>query len=187
MSDTAFRAIETKRLVIRRFRPDDAPRFSAYRSIPDVARYQSWEPPYSLDEASVFVAEMMACHPDTEGEWHQFAVTRRDSTDLIGDVALHVIEGDAGTVEIGYSFDPAHGGHGLASEAVAAMVDYCLKSRGKNEVMAWTDTRNPRSIALLERLGFQCDTASRQRTLFKNEWCDEDRYVMTATTWAERS
>jgi len=39
---------ETDRLVIRRFRPEDAPAFAAYRSDPDVARYQSWTPPLSL-------------------------------------------------------------------------------------------------------------------------------------------
>jgi RimJ/RimL family protein N-acetyltransferase len=89
--------------------------------------------------------------------------------------------------EIGYSLSPAHRGQGLASEAVAALVGYALDQRGKDEVMAWTDTRNDASIALLQRLGFLLDPASRQRTLFKGAWCDEDRYVMTAQTWSQFS
>ena len=87
---------------------------------------------------------------------------------------------------IGYTLAPAHAGHGFASEAVAAIVDYVFRQRGKHEVMAWTDTRNTSSVALLKRLGFVCDAASRQRTLFKGAWCDEDRYVMTSGNWIAR-
>ena len=187
MADTGFNQIETDRLVIRRFVPGDAAAFSAYRSIPDVARYQSWEAPYSLAEARAFMAEMAACDPDTEGEWFQFAVALRDQPGLIGDVAVLVPDGDPGSVEIGYSLDPAFGGRGYAGEAVAAIVTYCFEARGKSEVMAWTDTRNLPSIALLERLGFTRDPASRQHTMFKGAWCDEDRYVMTAEDWAART
>ncbi|MEM7121970.1 MAG: GNAT family protein [Pseudomonadota bacterium] len=186
MPDTGFNQIETERLVIRRFARGDAARFCTYRSIPDVALYQSWEAPYSLAEAEAFTDEMAVCHPDTEGEWFQFAVERHAEPGLIGDVAVLVPDGDPGSVEIGYSLNPTFGGHGYASEAVAAITTYCLEARGKNEVMAWTDIRNRPSIALLERLGFKRDPASRQHTMFKGAWCDEDRYVMTSQDWAAR-
>ena len=187
MPDEAFSEIATDRLVLRRFRTEDADDFSAYRSEPDVARYQSWETPFELSEAQEFIQEMLDAHPDTEGDWFQFASALRDTGQVIGDVAMLVLDGDPGSVEIGYALAPAQAGRGYASEAVAAIVDYAITRRGKQEVMAWTDTRNTRSIALLERLGFTRDTASRQRTLFKGEWCDEDRYVMTAADWALRS
>ena len=186
MADQTFTVIETERLVLRRFRKDDAVAFSTYRSAPEVARYQSWETPFPLASAQEFVAGMLACHPDIEGEWFQFAVALRGSGGLIGDVAMHVLDGDPGSVEIGYTLAPAHAGHGFASEAVAAIVDYVFRQRGKHEVMAWTDTRNTSSVALLKRLGFVCDAASRQRTLFKGAWCDEDRYVMTSGNWIAR-
>jgi RimJ/RimL family protein N-acetyltransferase len=187
MADEAFTAIDTERMVLRRFRAGDAAALSAYRSDPEVARYQSWKAPYPLVAARKFIADMLASHPDIEGEWFQFAAILRGSGDLIGDVALHVLEGDPGSVEIGYSLAPVHRGRGYASEAVAAIVNYALDQRGKDEVMAWTDTRNEASIALLKRLGFVLDPASRQRTLFKGEWCDEDRYVMTADAWRQLS
>jgi RimJ/RimL family protein N-acetyltransferase len=46
--DTAFDRLLTPRLVLRRFSAADADRFAAYRSVPDVARYQSWDAPYPL-------------------------------------------------------------------------------------------------------------------------------------------
>ena len=41
--------LETSRLVLRRFAPGDEAAFAAYRSDPEVARYQSWEAPFSLE------------------------------------------------------------------------------------------------------------------------------------------
>ena len=48
--------IATERLVLRRFRSSDAETLAAYRSDPDVARYQSWTPPVTLDQARAIVA-----------------------------------------------------------------------------------------------------------------------------------
>jgi RimJ/RimL family protein N-acetyltransferase len=45
MGDAAFTALTTQRLVLRRFGPEDLDAFVAYRSDPEVARYQSWEAP----------------------------------------------------------------------------------------------------------------------------------------------
>jgi RimJ/RimL family protein N-acetyltransferase len=43
--------ITTERLALRRFRAADAEALAAYRSDPDVARYQSWTPPVTIERA----------------------------------------------------------------------------------------------------------------------------------------
>jgi aminoglycoside 6'-N-acetyltransferase len=48
--------LESARLIVRRFRPGDAAALAAYRSDPDVARYQSWTPPLSADAAAELVS-----------------------------------------------------------------------------------------------------------------------------------
>jgi RimJ/RimL family protein N-acetyltransferase len=45
--------IVTPRLVLRPFRADDLAAFVAYRSHPDVARYQSWDTSYSMPDAAM--------------------------------------------------------------------------------------------------------------------------------------
>ena len=54
-ADPDFTELRTDRLVIRRFRPEDIDAFAAYRSDPDVARYQSWEA-FTRAQAETFVA-----------------------------------------------------------------------------------------------------------------------------------
>jgi hypothetical protein len=77
MGDATFTALTTERLVSRRFRPEDLDAFVAYRSDPEVARYQSWEAPYPAGQARRFLEELEAIDPDTPGEWFQFAVALR--------------------------------------------------------------------------------------------------------------
>ena len=67
--------IGTERLVLRRFRVSDAETLAAYRSDPDVARYQSWTAPVSLEQARALVATLAAGDPDQPG-WFQYAVER---------------------------------------------------------------------------------------------------------------
>ena len=84
MADAAFTSLTSERLLLRRFRPDDLDAFVAYRSDPQVARYQSWEVPYQLGQARQFLEELQVIHPDTPGEWFQFAVALRGTDRLIG-------------------------------------------------------------------------------------------------------
>ena len=43
--DGKMRNLETRRLILRPFQDTDIEPFAAYRSDPEVARYQSWETP----------------------------------------------------------------------------------------------------------------------------------------------
>jgi len=53
---TAFnRIFTTERLLLRPFQIDDLGTFVAYRSDVEVARYQSWEPTYSMADAESFL------------------------------------------------------------------------------------------------------------------------------------
>jgi aminoglycoside 6'-N-acetyltransferase len=88
-TDPGFIDLRTDRLVIRRFRPEDADAFAAYRADPEVARYQSWDS-YTRAMAETFVAETAALHPGMPGEWFQFGVADPSTDALLGDVALRV-------------------------------------------------------------------------------------------------
>jgi RimJ/RimL family protein N-acetyltransferase len=118
MGDAAFTALSTERLVLRRFRPEDLNAFVAYRSDPETARYQSWEAPYRPSQARQFLHELEAIHPDTPGEWFQFAVALRHTDRLIGDCGAHVQAEDSRQAEIGFTLAPQYQGHGYATEAV---------------------------------------------------------------------
>jgi len=69
--DVGFAALVTDRLTIRRFEVTDALAFAAYRSVPEIARYQSWDVPFGEEQARRFVTAQATSHPDTSDEWFQ--------------------------------------------------------------------------------------------------------------------
>jgi RimJ/RimL family protein N-acetyltransferase len=172
-ADPDFTELRTARLVIRRFRPEDVEAFAAYRSDPDVARYQSWEA-FTRARAQTFVAEITSLDPGMPGEWFQFAVADAVNDALLGDTALCVDADDPSRAELGFTFAPAHQGKGYATEAARATIDYAFARMGVDIVIAFTDSRNDRSIALLERLGMTY--LSSERVHVKGEWCTDHTY-----------
>ena len=153
-ADHPFIELRTQRLVLRRFRPTDAPAFQAYRADPDVARYQSWDTTYSLDDAEAFMTTIAQASPGDPGEWFQFAVTSASTGLLIGDVGLRTDANDSRPLELGITLSAEHQGNGYATEMAASVVAYAFETLAATTVRAITDTRNQPSIRLLERLGF---------------------------------
>ena len=93
--------ILTQRLCLRAFRADDLPAFVAYRSEPEVARYQSWDTSYSMVDAGRFLASQRDAELGTPGEWVQLAAVGRRSGTLCGDCAVRVVTDQPATAEVG--------------------------------------------------------------------------------------
>ncbi|CCH28752.1 GNAT family protein [Actinosynnema sp. NPDC047251] len=169
----------TKRLVLRGFRPEDAPAFAAYRSDPAVARYQSWEPPFALAAAEEFVREMELLDPAEPG-WFQYAVEA--GGELVGDVGVNLHD-NRRQADIGYTIATAHQGNGYATEAVGRVVEHLFVKCGLHKISAECDARNEPSAKLLARLGFRLEGRLVEHTLIKDEWTDDLLFGLLAREW----
>ena len=84
---------------------------------------------------------------------------------LAGAVSLHITPYSR-SGEIGYWIDGGHEGRGLASRAVAAVLDHAFGALGIERVALHTDPANQRSRALARRLGFVEEGLLRQGLAF---------------------
>lgn len=183
MPDEGFTELAGPRVALRRFQRSDVAAFVAYRSSAEVARYQSWDAPYPREDGERFVQEMMRQHPDTAGQWFQFAVALRATGELIGDCAAKPHADDPRQCDIGFTIAPAHQGHGYATEAARLLAGYLFTARGKHRIAAWCDPRNAASAAVLERLGMRREGHLRQSTWAKGEWTDDLLYAILRDEW----
>jgi RimJ/RimL family protein N-acetyltransferase len=173
--------IATDRLLLRRFRAADAETLAAYRSDPDVARYQSWTAPVSVEEARAVVASLGKGDPGLPG-WFQYAIERAADKAHIGDVGVDLKE-NRRQAEIGFTLAPAYQGKGFAGEAVRALLDHLFRVQGLHKVSAECDARNTASARLLERVGFAREGRLRSHTWIKGEWTDDLLYGVLAEEW----
>jgi RimJ/RimL family protein N-acetyltransferase len=176
--------LATERLRLRRFRAADADTLAAYRSDPEVARYQSWDAPFPLERARRLVAVLAAGEPDRPG-WFQYAVERAADRAHIGDVGVNLHENRM-QAEIGFTVARPYQGQGYAAEAVRAVVGRLFAVRGLHKVSAECDARNVRSARLLERVGFTCEGRLREHTRAKGEWTDDLWFGVLAREWPTR-
>ena len=163
--------LSTERLELRRFRPEDAAAFAAYRSDPEIARFQSWEVPYPQERAAALIAEFGTDDPTAPG-WFQYAIELRSEQALIGDIGVN-LDDNLMQAEIGFTLAAAYQGRGYALEAVRAILDHLFTERGLRRVAAECDARNVRSATLLERAGFRPEGRRLSSTYLKGEWTDD--------------
>lgn len=181
--DKSFTELTSGRLVLRRFQPADLDAFVAYRSVPEVARYQGWDAPFPRDKGEQLIAEMASQHPGTPGEWFQFAVELRVTGTLIGDCGCCADADMPRSAEIGFTIAPAHQGHGYGTEAVQTLLGYLFGKLDLHRVSAGCDARNTASAALMERAGLRREGHQIESYWSKGEWTDELRYAILAREW----
>jgi aminoglycoside 6'-N-acetyltransferase len=178
-----MRTIVTERLLLRRLAAEDVPAFAAYRSDPEVARYQSWDTSYSTADGERLVAAQQDVDFGDPGPWVQVAAVDRATGALRGDCAVRVATDQPRTAEVGVTFAPASQGTGLATEALRAVVARLFDDHDIHRVYAETDDRNLPVHRLLERLGCRCEARLVEADWFKGEWTTLRVYAILRREW----
>lgn len=179
--------ILTERLRLRPFNAGDLPAFVAYRQVPEVARYQSWDTGYSMADAAGFLAAQQGVELGEPGAWVQLAAVERASGELSGDCAVRVVGTPPRTAEVGVTFAPQHQGRGLAQEALAAVMARLFEQHAIHRIYAETDDRNTAVHLLLGRLGFRCEARLLESDWFKGEWSTLRIHAVLRREWEARA
>ena len=170
--------IITQRLNIAPLTMTDLEAFVRYRQDPQVARFQSWEPTYSLAQGAALIqSQPVQGFPETD-EWLQIGIRLISSGELVGDLSLHTLE-QAGHFELGFTLAREHQGKGYAQEAAGALLEKLFSEQGALFVSADTDSRNIPSQALLTKLGFVKRPEKGWVEEFKGETVTVERYELS--------
>jgi RimJ/RimL family protein N-acetyltransferase len=179
--------LTTARLTIRPATPADAATVYEFRRLPEVHEWLTAAP----TTAAAFGAEF------SEGDrLSRTLVMERDGR-IVGDLMVRiedpwaqaeVAEQAKGTqAELGWVLDPAAAGQGLATEAVAALVDVCFGPLGLRRVVAHCFADNTASWRLMERLGMRREVHTKAESLHRSRgWLDGMSYALLADEWREQ-
>ena len=162
--------LETSRLVLRPLKMKDAKDIFAYASDPDVARYVLWEPHKTVADTRNYIRYIRALyHRGLPASW---AVTLRESGQVIGTIGFMWYSDVNSAAEIGYSFSKAHWNKGYATEALRTVMDSVFRTLPVNRLEAQHDVRNPASGRVMEKCGMRKEGVLRQRIKNKGEFVD---------------
>ena len=178
--------IETPRLILRRYRESDIPHVVAYSSHPSIARVVNWRSPEGMiTPASVgsYIQSQSAIQPG-DSQWLDLAVALKPDDEVIGSVGIICRDHRQG--ETGWVLSTRHQGHGLATEAAAAMLEYGFTQLDLHRIFAATTSWNERSWRLMERLGMRREACFRESECVNGEWRDGLIYAILRREWVQR-
>lgn len=182
------RVLRTERLVLRPATVDDTDATWTFRQLEEV---NEW---------------LTGCPSDPAGYRDLFAEPRRLATTVvvelghepgapvIGDFMLRredawaqldVADRARGAqAELGWVLDPAHGGHGYATEAVRELLRHCFEYLGVRRVVANCFLDNDASWRLMERVGMRREVHAVRESLHRSgRWLDTVGYALLAEEW----
>ena len=141
--------IETERLVLERFRKEEAEEiFYTYASKAEATRYMSWPTHTTLDDTREFLTH--AIRGWRAGTDYSFGIRLKKHNRLVGSCGMM---NDNGKVQFGYVISPTHWNQGYATEVCRKLMQVI---RGEHEiyrVSTFVDADNIASIKVLQKSG----------------------------------
>jgi len=178
--------IRTERLLLRPYAPGDADALYAYQRLPEVHRYL-YTQPRTRSEVGALVAERAARGAITEvGAPLTLVAELAQTGELVGDCLLFWHSEEHKQGEVGYVFNPAYHGRGLATEAVRGLLRVGFEGMGMHRIAGRLDARNTASARVLERAGLRREAHLVENEFVKGEWTDELIYGILRREWEAR-
>lgn len=160
---------DLNRLRFRHLRRSDLDDFLAYRTDPNVAKYQGWDP-MTASAAMAFLEAHSQHAALMPGLWQQLGISDLKTDTLIGDLGLH-LSPDSSHVEFGISLCAREQGKGFGTECIRQMIPLVFLASPATKIIAYTDIRNEACITALKRTGMS--QVTHRSATHKGEHCTE--------------
>src|SRR5688572_5973067 len=146
--ETSLKELQTARLILRPPQLQDAKAIAALANDIRIAQNTLRLPhPYTGADAETFIAST------DKGEGEAAFIVTLQSGALIGIAGIAKLNGNA--PELGYWLGVPFWGHGYATEAARAVIDYAFTELGCEVLQSGARISNPASRRVLEKCGFQ--------------------------------
>ncbi|HET6918610.1 MAG TPA: GNAT family N-acetyltransferase [Jiangellaceae bacterium] len=163
--------IDTSRLVLRTWRPEDRAAMVEINADPEVVRFVAREP-VTRERSDALLDRIERSWADRG--YGLYALESLGSGDLLGFCGLSHHRALPDEVEVGWRLARSAWGQGFATEAALVCRDLAFDVLGRERLISITVEENQRSWRVMEKLGMR-----RWRTMPFEEW-DLSVWAMTA-------
>lgn len=172
MNHTGTKNLETDRLVLRRFRLEDAEAmYKNWACDPEVTRFLTWPPHESVETSRAILRDWVDGY--TREDCYQWAVVLREKGDEpIGSIGVVHMNEKIEMAHVGYCIGRPWWRRGITSEALGAVIDYLFNQAGFRRIEARHDARNPYSGKVMEKCGMRYEGVLRQADWNNQGVCD---------------
>jgi [ribosomal protein S5]-alanine N-acetyltransferase len=155
MSHPMETVIDTGRLVLRAFAPDDLDAFFELGARPEIIRYAQSAPLASREAALQFM-HAAPFHDYATYGYGRFACVWKPTGAVIGFSGIKYVP-EIDENELGYRFFAEFWGLGLATEAGRASIEFARSKLGLKRLVAMVHPENAASARVLSKLDFSIE------------------------------
>lgn len=160
--------LETDRLVLRRMAKTDADDMYEYARRSDTTRYLTWNPHPDRKYSYQYLVYLQQKYK--QGEFHDWAVTLRDSGKMIGTCGFTRFDFPNESAEVGYVINPDFWGKGYAPEALRRVIRFGFDYLELHRIEAKYMEDNIASCHVMEKCGMTFEGVHRESLFVKSEF-----------------
>lgn len=177
MKHIGTKTIETDRLILRRFRLDDAKdMFNNWAKDDEVTKFLTWPAHSSVDVSLEVLSSWIENY--TDDKFYQWCIELKETHQAIGSIAVVSLKEDIEAVEIGYCIGRKYWHQGITSEALKALIDFFFNQVRVSRIESRHDNLNPHSGKVMLKCGLKFEGIRIKADKNNTGICDVAMYGM---------
>lgn len=205
MNHLGTKELETARLRLRRFVPEDAQQmYQNWASEPEVTKFLTWPPHPNADFTRKLIEQWIKEYE--KSDYYNWVIELKETGEIIGNISVVSVKENIAEAMLGYCMGTKWWGKGIMPEAGRAVCKYLFEQVGFNRIGAAHDKNNPKSGRVMQKLGMTCEGTLRSAgfnnlgivdevlySILKEEYSKnrvtamkESKYLISETTKEER-
>ena len=178
--------LETERLILRRFVPEDAETmYRNWASDPEVTRFLTWPTHSDVEITKKVLSEWIPLY-ERKDYYHWTITLREDISEPIGTIHGQM-DNNIDSVMVGYCLSQSKWHKGIMSEALSEVMRFFFEDVGVNRVCSYHDPRNPHSGMVMTHCGMKFDGTLRSSDRNNMGICDASWYSMLRSEYKART
>jgi len=154
-------AIETERLMLRRFTMDDCEAaFRNWESDDKTTEFLTWKTMTTIEATRYVMQTWVDAY--AKPDFYQWAIVPKAIGEPVGTISVVGMNEKTQSVSIGYCIGSKWWRQGYTSEAFAAIIPFLFDEVGVNRIEAQHDPNNPHSGKVMQKCGLQYEGTLRQ-------------------------
>jgi ribosomal-protein-alanine N-acetyltransferase len=161
LKHTGTKTIETERIILRKFKEEDAEdMFNNWASDDEVTRFLAW-PTHSDIEVSKKLLKIWVAEYNSQDHYN-WAIELKENGSVVGSMGLMNIDNNIENCEIGYCISRALWKKGLMTEAFSAVIGFAFKEVGFERITGRHHVENTGSGRVMEKCGLKYEGTLRK-------------------------
>ena len=175
--------LKTERLVLRKMERADLEDVFAYASDPKVSEFLLWSVHPNKGYTKAYLALLQKRY--AQSEFYDWGI--EFDGHIVGTVGFTSFSIEHGIGEVGYVLSSSVWGKGIASEALARIMEYGFCELGLNRIEARFMVENAKSETVLKRAGFTHEGVIRDGVYAKGKYRDVALYSILRSEFFKSS